>query len=80
MKLFLSALCLALAIAFASSVDAGLRAGAAVADVTPAKYPVLVNGGMLGRTADGAYTPISARAIVLDDGNERIGLVVVAPT
>src|SRR5690606_10701298 len=46
-------------------------------DVTPAKYPVLVNGGMLSRSADGAYTPISARAIVLDDDSERIGIVVV---
>lgn len=56
---------------------AELRAGAAIVDVTPSKYPVLVNGGMTSRTADSAVTPINARAIVLDDGDVRIGIVVV---
>lgn len=53
------------------------RAGAAVVDVTPRQLPVLVNGGMLGRSATAVKTPVNARALVLDDGHERIGIVVV---
>ena len=57
--------------------EAELKAGAAVVDVTPRQFPVLVNGGMNSRTADSVTTPINARAIVVDDSNERIGIVVV---
>ena len=57
--------------------SAGLRAGAAVVDVTPQQLPVLVNGGMLSRSADQVKTRLSARAIVLDDGSERLAIVVV---
>ena len=53
------------------------RAGAAVIDVTPTDFPVLVNGGMLSRSVDTVNTPLSARAIVLDDGQERLAIVVV---
>jgi hypothetical protein len=58
-------------------VPAELRVGAALVDVTPVHLPVLINGGMLSRTADQIRTPIHARAIVLDDGAERLGIVVV---
>ncbi len=61
----------------ASSANAELMVGAAVVDVTPDQLPVLVNGGMLSRTADAVKTRVNARAIVLSDGNERIGIVVV---
>ncbi|MEQ9408237.1 MAG: LamG-like jellyroll fold domain-containing protein [Fuerstiella sp.] len=71
--LFATALCFALP----NSAFAELQAGAAVVDVTPSKFPVLVNGGMTSRTADSVNTRINARAIVLADGNERIGIVVV---
>ena len=47
---------------------AEFKAGAAVVDVTPEQFPVLVNGGMTSRSADKVVTPIVARAIVLDDG------------
>jgi len=60
-----------------SDALAELRAGAAVVDVTPTQFPVLVNGGMTSRSADKVTTPINARAIVLDDGQERLGIVVV---
>jgi len=56
---------------------AELRVGATVTDVTPAQLPVIVNGGILGRTVDGVKTPLSARAIVLDDGPVRLGIVIV---
>jgi hypothetical protein len=62
----------------ASSVHAaGLQAGAAVVDVTPEQFPVLVNGGMLSRSASKVKTPVNARAIVLDDGQGRVAIVVV---
>lgn len=54
-----------------------LRAGAAVVDVTPISLPVLVNGGMLSRSVGTVKTPLNARALVLDDGTERIAIVVV---
>jgi hypothetical protein len=59
------------------AASADLKAGAAVVDVTPPTFPVLVNGGMLSRTADKVKTKLSARAIVLDDGQERLAIVVV---
>jgi hypothetical protein len=61
----------------ATPAQAELKAGAAVVDVTPTQFPVLVNGGMTSRSADKVTTPINARAIVLDDGRERLGIVVV---
>ncbi len=60
-----------------SEVPAELRAGAAITDVTPEQLPVLVNGGMLSRSADQVKTRINARSIVLDDGQERLAIVVV---
>ncbi|MEZ6052088.1 MAG: hypothetical protein R3C02_11960 [Planctomycetaceae bacterium] len=57
--------------------SAEFRAGAAIVDVTPTQLPVLVNGGMLSRTVDTVNTRLHARAIVLDDGNERLAIVVV---
>lgn len=57
--------------------SAELRAGAAIVDVTPVRFPVLVNGGMTSRTAHQVSTRLNARAIVLDDGRERLGIIVV---
>src|SRR6056297_2049742 len=62
---------------FSTEARAEFRAGAAIVDATPTRFPVLVNGGMTSRNADKIVTPISARAIVLDDGQERLGIVVV---
>jgi len=56
---------------------ADFKAGAAIVDVTPPTFPVLVNGGMLSRTADKVKTKLNARAIVLDDGQERLAILVV---
>ncbi|MCO6456583.1 MAG: hypothetical protein J5I93_14895 [Pirellulaceae bacterium] len=61
----------------AGADEAPLRAGAAIVDVTPPRLPVLVNGGMLSRSADMVKTRVNARAIVLDDGRERLAIVVV---
>ena len=60
-----------------SSVSAEFKAGAAVVDVTPPSLPVKVNGSLAIRKVGTVKTPLSARAIVLDDGTERLAIVVV---
>ena len=84
-----SLFCVALVTFAVSPVEAELRVGAAVVDVTPDQMPVLVNGGMVSRTADAVKTRVNARAIVLssthadDDSkpgassDERVAIVVV---
>ncbi len=52
-------------------------AGAAVVDVSPRTLPVIVNGGFLEAKADTVHDPLSARALVLDDGATRLAIVVV---
>ena len=56
---------------------AQLRVGAAVIDVTPLKFPVLVNGGMVARSVSVVHTKVSARALVIESGENRIAMVVV---
>lgn len=70
-------LCLAGAVLGASVSQAELRVGAAVTDITPDEFPVLVNGNMLSKQATEVKTPLHARAIVVDDGRERLAMVVV---
>ena len=78
MKIKLSVLLILGIILFVSvETRAEFRAGATIVDVTPLKFPVFVNGGMLSRSIDKVKTQLSARAIVLDDGHMRIGIVVV---
>lgn len=59
------------------AAHAELKAGAAIVDISPLQFPVLVNGGMTSRTADKVIAPLYARAIALDNGSERIVIVVV---
>ena len=54
-----------------------IRAGAAAVDVTPETLPVLVNGGFLERTVNRVDDRLFARTLVLEDGSERIAIVVV---
>ena len=60
-----------------TAAQATLKAGAARVDITPIRLPVLVNGGMLSRSVENVSTRLYARAIVLDDGQQRLGIVVV---
>jgi len=72
------ALVAAVAVLFqASFARAEFKAGAAVVDVTPVKFPVLVNGSMLTRSLDRVNTRVFARAIVLADDKTQIAIVVV---
>ena len=51
--------------------------GAAEVDITPERFPVLINGAFFERTATKANDRIHARAIVLDDSKARLAIVVV---
>lgn len=53
------------------------RAGAAVTDIAPQSFPVRVNGMFTERSADKVVDPLTARALVLDDGTTRLALCVV---
>ncbi len=46
-------------------------------DVTPAKWPISVNGGMQDRQATSAHDRLHARCLVLDDGKVQVALCVV---
>src|SRR3954469_740735 len=53
------------------------RAGAALVDITPTNFPVLVNAMFEERTATKAADPLHARSLALDDGSTRLVLTVV---
>ena len=52
------------------------RAGAYAQDITPARFPVSVNGGMSDRQATLAHDRLHARCLVLDDGTTKIAIAV----
>ncbi|MDI9444389.1 MAG: hypothetical protein QM844_09500, partial [Planctomycetota bacterium] len=53
------------------------RAGAAEVDISPPRLPVVVSGGFLEGTGGELRDRLCARGIVLDDGQNRLALVVV---
>lgn len=55
----------------------GLRAGAVAVDISPTKFPVVVNGGFIAARADHVNDPLFARALVLSDGFNRVAIVIV---
>lgn len=61
----------------ATSLQAEIRVGADMVDITPDQLPVLVNGGMLSRSVDQIKTRINARAIAVSDNETTIAMVVV---
>jgi neutral ceramidase len=60
-----------------AAADDRFRAGAATADITPQTWPLPMVGSFSERLATHAWDPLSARALVLDDGSTRLGIVVV---
>lgn len=52
------------------------RAGAFAMDITPEKFPISVNGNMRDGTANKANDPLHARCLVLDDGRNKLAIVV----
>ncbi len=61
----------------ACGAEQGLKAGAATADLTPQAWPVPMSGTFEFRPATAAHDPLSARALVLDDGGTRLAIVLV---
>jgi hypothetical protein len=53
------------------------RAGAVAMDVSPLKFPVIINGNMTEVLATQVNDPLHARALVLDDGTEQAAIVIV---
>jgi len=53
------------------------RAGADAIDITPRKFPVVVNAMFEERSASSANDPLHARCLVLDDGATRLAIAVV---
>ena len=70
-------LSLALIVLVPGMVAAEFRAGAVAVDVTPEQFPVIVNCSFLEKTATGAQDRLHARCLVLDDGKERLAIVIV---
>jgi hypothetical protein len=66
-----------LAAALLPAAPGPLRAGAYAIDVTPERFPVIVNCYFNERTATTATSKLHARCLVLDDGGERLGVVIV---
>ena len=67
--------------ALAESTETGakraFRAGAAVVDVSPQKFPVVSSGGFLERMGNELKDPLHARGLVLDDGSGPVAICVV---
>jgi hypothetical protein len=59
------------------SSEKTFRAGTAAVDVSPKSFPVLVNGGFLESRSEKLLDRLYARALVLDDGDTMIAIVVV---
>ena len=53
-----------------------LRAGAAIADITPQKLPVSMTGGFQDRMATGVHDRLNARSLVLADGDTTVSITV----
>lgn len=68
---------LALFAVLSSAPAQSFRAGAFAVDITPAKFPEIVNGGFLERVANQARDRPHARAIVMEKGDVRVAIVVV---
>ncbi|MFM7059106.1 MAG: LamG domain-containing protein [Planctomycetota bacterium] len=77
MRLTLAALVSVWCLPIGAAKDGVFRAGAAVVDVTPQKFPVLVNGGMTSRSLDKVKTPVTARTLVCSDGATSLAIVIV---
>lgn len=59
------------------AAEAKLRAGAAVADITPQKWPIRVIGNFGLTMANKAHDPLHVRALVLEDGGTKIAIALI---
>jgi neutral ceramidase len=61
----------------AAAATRRFRAGAAVEDISPTRFPVPVNGSMKQAIATGIQDPMHARCLALDDGQRQLVFAVV---
>ena len=62
----------------ASAEDAKVfQAGVYAIDISPTEFPVLVNGSFVSHEASKIVDPLNAHCLVLDDGMERVAIVVI---
>ncbi len=59
------------------AVDKVFQAGAARVDATPQHLPAVVNGSMIERLVEEVNDPLYVRAVVMDDGENKIAMVLV---
>lgn len=69
--------CLSFFLCLFTIIQAKLKVGATVVDITPKELPVLINGGFLSRSTENVSDPIFAKALVLSDSKTEIAIVVV---
>ncbi len=55
----------------------GLKAGASWIDITPQRFPVVVNGGFFPQIVETVQDPLYARCLMLQNGKDPIVFVVV---
>ena len=65
------------AAACGAAESGGLRAGAAVVDISPTAFPVPVNGSLTQRLATGIHDPMLARCLAFHDGRHHLLIVEV---
>jgi neutral ceramidase len=70
---------LACGLAGAADSDRPLRAGVSATDITPLEgmWPISIVGGFEDVKATSTHDPLSARALVFDDGQTRLAIVVI---
>src|SRR6056297_1531651 len=66
-----------LCVCVAASGQTRFSAGAAKIDISPRQLPANPNGGFLQATWDRVEDPLHGRCLVLDDGDERLAVVIV---
>ena len=59
------------------AADKVFQAGAARVDATPQHLPAVVNGSMIERLVEEVNDPLHVRAVVMDDGENKIAMVLV---
>src|SRR5690348_1005929 len=62
---------------WAAATEQVLHAGAAAVEINPSRYPVHISGLFLDRTSRTLFDNLHSRALVLDNGEERLAIAVV---
>jgi hypothetical protein len=77
LKAVLAMIVIGTAVRAQTSGSDSFRAGAFAVDVTPNRFPVIINVGFLERIANQDHDRLYARALVMEKGAVRVAIVVV---